>query len=151
MCFQQALKKTLCLMPPPLPINNLSTTSHKIRLSVSASSLPLYRIRLSVSASPSPIGSQQSVPMVAHSAPRFPTSNRSTQGHYKRITTHPQQSANTPAQPFPHPQLPPFCKSQLTHDSPPPSFLHANFMAIRELILPLCKLNQGFSIGSWMS
>ena len=77
------------------PANNLSNTSHKIRLSVSASPLFPYRIRLSVSASPPPIGSQQNVPMVAHSAPRFPTSNRSTQRHYERITTHPQQSANT--------------------------------------------------------
>ena len=39
---------------------------------------------------------------------------------------------HTPAPPFPHPQLPPFCKSQLTRDTPPPLFLHANFMAIRE-------------------
>ena len=57
--------------------------------------VPSYRIRLSVYASPPPIGSQQNVPMVTHSAARFPTSNRSTHGHYKRITTHPQQSANT--------------------------------------------------------
>ena len=56
---------------------------------------PSYRIRFSVSASPPAIGSQKNVPMVAHSAPRFPTSNRSTHGHYERITTHPQQSANT--------------------------------------------------------
>ena len=77
------------------PANNSSTTSHKIKLSVSASPLPSYGIRLSVSASPPPIGSQQNVPMVAHSAPRFPTSNRSTHRHYERITTHPQQSAST--------------------------------------------------------
>ena len=56
---------------------------------------PSYRIRFSVSASPPAIGSQQNVPMLAHSAPRFPTSNRSTHGHYERITTHPQQCANT--------------------------------------------------------
>ena len=56
---------------------------------------PSYRIRFSVSASPPPNVSQQNVPMVAHSAPRFPTSNRSTHGHYERITSHPQQSANT--------------------------------------------------------
>ena len=39
---------------------------------------------------------------------------------------------HTPVPPFPHPQLPQFCKSQLTRDPPPPSFLHANFMTMGE-------------------
>ena len=75
------------------PADNLHTTGHKIRLSVSASPLPSNKIRLSVSASPPPIESHQNVALVAHSAPRFPTSKRSTHRHYERITTHHQQSA----------------------------------------------------------
>ena len=78
-----------------LPANNSSTTSHKIRLSVSASPLSPYRIRLSVSASLPPIGSPQNFVMVAHSAPKIATFNSSTHEHYKRITAHPEQSANT--------------------------------------------------------
>ena len=91
-----------------------------------------YRITLSVSASPSPIGSQQNVPMVAHSAPRFPTFNRSTQALRKDHNPSSTVCQHTPAPPFPHPQLLLFCKSQLICDPPPPLFLHANFMAIRE-------------------
>ena len=45
------------------------------------------------------------------------------------------------------PQFPSFCKSQLTPhcDRPPPSFLHANFVAIRENIFSSPgESNQGF-------
>ena len=93
--FQQSLNKTLshAITTHLLTIWALQATKSGFLF------LPLlflsYRIRFSVSASPPPIGSQQNFPMVAHSAPRFPTSNRSTHGHYKRITTYPQQSANT--------------------------------------------------------
>ena len=114
------------------PANNSSTTSHKIKLSVSA-----YR---------TPIDCQQKIPMVAHSAPRFPTSNRSTHAHYKRIATHPQQSANT---------------HQL-HRSHTLNFPHSARVSWLVIPLPIVSTrqfhgnkimnsNQGFSGGSWTS
>ena len=133
------------------PANNSSNKSHKISFSVSASPLRLlqnYFFCLCLS-SPPPIGSQQNVPMVAHSAPRFPTSNRSTQALWRNHNPSSTVCQHTPAPPFPHPQLLLFCKSQLICDPPPPLFLHANFMAIREWIWPLCQSNQVFSGGSW--
>ena len=54
---------------------------------------------------------------------------RALQKNHSQSTTVCQ---HTPAPSFPHPQLPPFCRSQLTHDPPPPFFLRANFMAIIE-------------------
>ena len=97
MCFQQTLNKTLNV--PHSTTTHLLTIQAPQTTKSSFLSLPLPfppKIRLSVSASPPPpVGSQQNVPMVANSAPRFPTSNRSTHEHYERITTHPEQSANT--------------------------------------------------------
>ena len=72
-----------------------------------------------------------------------------TQALWKNHKTSSKVCQHTPAPLFPHPQLSPFCKSQLTRNPPPPLFLHANLMAIREWIWPLCKSNQGFSGGRW--
>ena len=131
--------------------NNLSTTSHKIRLSVSASPLsptelgfqslpllpPLVLNRMSLG---SPFCSQ-----VPHFQQIYTQALRKNHNPSSTVCQH------TPVPPFPHPQLPQFCKSQLTRDPPPPSFLHANFMAIGEWIWPLRESNQGFSGGSLMS
>ena len=99
-------------------------------------------------------GSQQNVPMVASSAPiEFP--------HLQQIHTqtlgkdhNPSSTVcqHTPAPPFPHSQLPPFCKSQLTRDPPRPTLPHVNLMAIRwnKLVTPGVS-NRGFSGGSWTS
>ena len=80
------------------------------------------------------VGSQQNVPMVGNSAPiDFPHLQQiQTQALGKNQNPSSTVCQNTAAIPVSHSQLPPFCKSQLTRDPPPPSFLHASFMAIRE-------------------
>ena len=146
--FQQSLNKTLshAITTHLLTIWALQATKSGFLF------LPLlflsYRIRFSVSASPPPIGSQQNFPMVAHSAPRFPTSNRSTHGHYKRITTYPQQSANTHQ--LHHSHTLSFSYSArvcwlvtpLTHRF----YMHISWQSENEF--DLCQSNQGFSGGS---
>ena len=146
------------------PANNSSTTSHKIRLSVSASPLPPYIISISVCLSPPPYSIRL---CLCFSCPHW-SSTECSHGspfcsqvpHFQQIHTqglrenhNPSSTVcqHIPAPPFPHPQLPPFCKSQLTRDPPPPLFLHANFMAIREWIWHLHESNQGFSSGSCTS
>ena len=63
MCFQSALNKTLCLTPPPptrqhfkhYTLQNYLPSYKPLPLSAS------YKIKLSISASPLPIGFQQNV------------------------------------------------------------------------------------------
>ena len=114
------------------PANNLSTTSCKIRLSVSTSPL-----------TPTELGFL-SLPLLPHwfSTECSHGSSFCLQVfHFQQIHTQALQKnhnpsstvcQHTPAPPFPHPQLPPFCKSQQTCDPPPPLILHANFMGTRE-------------------
>ena len=81
-----------------------------------------------------PIDSQQNVAMVGNSAtievPHLSQIHK--QGLEKDHNLSSTVCQHTPASPFLHSQHLPFCKSQLTRDPTPPSFLHANVMTIRK-------------------